>query len=84
MSADCPTGSRIKLPELRQLIKNDSTYQNLTKEEEEELRKELEDFRMQKKIGARPSNRSASQDYRSTVNTLNDEVCVVPLLFHIF
>ena len=71
----------MKLPELRQLVKEDPAFKILTKEEEEELHNELDDFREQKKTGARPSNKSASQDYRSTVDMLNDKVCISSLLF---
>jgi len=51
------------------------------KEEEKELRNELDNFRKQKKTGARSSNKSASQDYCSTVDTLNDKVCISSLHF---
>jgi len=48
--------------------------QNLSKEEEEELRQEVIDLQEQKKLSARPTNAAASQDYRHQLNHLNDEV----------
>ena len=55
-------------------MKNDPAFQDLTKEQEEELREELLSARDQKRLGARPSNKSASQDYRHQLGQLNDKV----------
>lgn len=68
--------------EIRELVKGDSTYDNLTKEEEEEMKNELLSYRELKKKGARTTNKSAAQDYRSACANLNDEVCQ-PVSFHV-
>jgi hypothetical protein len=60
--------------EIRELIKEDSSYQNLTKEQEEEMKNELLSFREMKKKGARTTNKSSAQDYRSVCGNLNGEV----------
>jgi hypothetical protein len=72
---DLSLGERIKLPELRQLIDNDPAYQNLTTEEEDQLKQEVLNHREKKKVGARPTNKSAAQDYRAQVTQMNNEVC---------
>lgn len=61
--------------EIRELVKEDSTYDNLSKEAEEEMKNELLSYRELKKKGARTTNKSAAQDYRSVCGSLNDEVC---------
>ena len=48
---DLSLGERIKLPELRRLVDSDPTYQNLTTEEEDELKQEVLDHREKKKVG---------------------------------
>ena len=55
-------------------MKDDPDFQDLSKEQEEELREELSSARDLKRLGARPSNRSAAQDYRRQLEQLNDEV----------
>lgn len=67
-------GDRVKLPELRQMVRDDPALQDLSKEEEEELRMEVIAVREQRKLGARPTNQSASQDYRRQLESLNDQV----------
>ncbi|KAF8798805.1 hypothetical protein BYT27DRAFT_7343194 [Phlegmacium glaucopus] len=74
VNSDRALGDRVKLPELRMMVKDDPTYQNLSKEEEEELRNEVLAIREQKKLGARPSNRSAAQDYRCQVDSINKDI----------
>lgn len=67
-------GDRVKLPELRQMVRDDPALQDLSKEEEEELRMEVIAVREQRKLGARPTNQAASQDYRRQLESLNDQV----------
>ena len=62
------------MPEIRELLKEDPTYDNLTKEQEEEMKNELLAHRDLKKKGARTTNKSAAQDYRNVCGSLNDEV----------
>jgi hypothetical protein len=71
---DRSIGDRVKLPELRQMVKEDPTMQDLSKEDEEELRGEVIAAREQKRLGARPTNQAASQDYRRQLETLNEQV----------
>lgn len=56
-------------------MKDDPDFQNLTKAQETEMREELLASRDLKRLGARPSNRSAAQDYRRQLEQLNNEVC---------
>jgi hypothetical protein len=55
-------------------MKDDPNFQDLSKAQETELRDELLLAREQRRLGARPSNRSAAQDYRCQVEQLNNEV----------
>jgi hypothetical protein len=55
-------------------VKDDPKFQDLSKAQETELRDELLSARELKRLGARPSNRSAAQDYRRRLEHLNDEV----------
>ena len=48
-------------------------------EEEEKMKMDVLELREQKKIGARPSNKSAAQDYRAQMSTMNNEVRFIPL-----
>jgi hypothetical protein len=66
--------------ELRNLIADDPAYQNLTTELEVEMKQAVLDNRELKKVGARPTNRSTAQDYRSQMTHMNDEVCCHYLL----
>jgi len=75
VSKDLGIGERVKLKELRQLIKDDPAYQNLTTEEEDKMKHEVLEHREQKKVGARPTNKSAAQDYRVQLIQMNKEVC---------
>jgi hypothetical protein len=71
---DLGLGERIKVAELRQLIAEDPAYQNLTTELEEQMKQEVMEHREQKKVGARPTNKSAAQDYRAQMTQMNTEV----------
>jgi hypothetical protein len=70
----------VKLPELRQMVRDDPLMQDLSKEEEEELRMEVVAVREEKKLGARPTNQSAAQDYRRQLQSLNDQVRLFNLM----
>ena len=67
-------GDRLRINELRLLVKDDPKLQNLSKAEEKELQEELLASREEKRLGARPSNRSAAQDYRRHIAQINDDV----------
>ena len=56
------------------MVKDDPLMQDLSKEEEEELQLEVIALREQKKLGARPTNQSAAQDYQRQLESLNDQV----------
>ena len=71
---DLNLGEKKNMAEIRELIKGDSTYDDLTKEQEVELKNELLSFRELKKKGARTTNKSSAQDYRSVCGSMNDEV----------
>jgi hypothetical protein len=73
-------GNRAKLSELLQMVRDDPAMQDLSKEEEEELRMEVIAVREQKKLGARPTNQAASQDYRHQLESLNDQVSLFYLI----
>jgi predicted secreted protein len=79
---DLEVGDRIKVAELRQLITDDPSYQNLTTEEEDKMKRDTLEYREQKKVGARPSNKSAAQDYRAQLTRMNDEARI--LLIYLF
>lgn len=70
---DLEVGDRIKVAELRQLIRDDPSYQNLTTEDEDRMKQTALEFRKQKKVGARPTNKSATQDYRAHLTQMNHE-----------
>jgi hypothetical protein len=70
---DLQTGEKIKPAELRQLVADDPTYQNLTREEENKMKRDVLELREQKKVGARPTNKSAAQDYRAQLMQMNNE-----------
>ena len=55
-------------------MKDDPKFQDLSKEQESEMRDELLASRDQRRLGARPSNRSAAQDYRHHLEQLNNDV----------
>jgi len=70
---DLGIGERVKLKELRQLIKDDPAYHNLTAEEEDKMKQEVLEHCEQKKVGARLTNKSAAQDYRAQLVQMNKE-----------
>lgn len=83
---DRDTGNRYRMKDIRQMVKDDPAYQNLSRTEEDELKGELIASREEKKLGARPTNRSAAQDYRRQLESLNDQVskyldCLLILTF---
>lgn len=72
------------MPELRQLILDDPAYQNLTTEEEDEMKRVVLELRELKKVGARPTNKSAAQDYRAQMTQMNNEArgLLISLFYH--
>jgi hypothetical protein len=80
---DLEVGESIKIAELRQLIADDPAYQNLTMEEEDKMKRDVLELREQKRVGARPTNKSAAQDYRAQMMRINEEVhsCFILLSF---
>jgi hypothetical protein len=70
---DLELGSKIKGPELRQLVADDPAFQNLTKEEEDQLKMDVLELRERRRIGARPTNKSSAQDYRAMMVQMNNE-----------
>ena len=80
---DLGLGERIKIKELHQLVCDDPAYQNLTMEEEDEMKQDVLELHEQKKVGARPTNKSAAQDYRTEMTQMNNEArCSLILLFY--
>jgi hypothetical protein len=85
LDSDHAVGDRLLINDIRQLVKDDPDLQNLSKAQEAELREELTALREEKKRGARPTNRSAAQDYHCHLEWFNDEVsktiiiCSLPL-----
>ena len=67
-------GDRVRLPEIRAMVREDPNFQNLTKEQEQEMKDEVMALRQEKKVGVRPTNRSAALDYHRNLTFLNDEV----------
>jgi hypothetical protein len=61
---------------------DDPSYQNLTTEEEDKLKQDTLEYRELKKVGARPTNKSAAQDYRAQLTRMNDEARI--LLIYLF
>jgi len=62
------------LREIQQLVSNDPELENLTPEQEEELLKELDEYRALKKTGARASNLAAAQDVHHVVTHVHTAV----------
>ena len=67
-------GDRVRLPEIRAMVREDPNFQNLTKEQEQEMKDEVMALRQERKVGARPTNQSAAMDYRRNLSSINDEV----------
>jgi hypothetical protein len=72
---DLGVGERIKMAELQNLIDEDPAYQNISTELEDEMKQVVLEHRELKKVGARPSIKSAAQDYRAQMTRMNTEVC---------
>lgn len=77
---DLPLGERKKLPEIRQLMLEDPTYQDMSPEEEAKLKEDLLATRGLKKLGARTTNKSAAMDYRAVLEQINDMVSPDPFV----
>ena len=56
------------------MVREDPNFQNLTKEQEQEMKDEVMALRQERKVGARPTNQSAVMDYRRNLSSINDEV----------
>ena len=67
-------GNRVRLPEIRAMVREDPNFQNLTKEQEQEMKDEVMALRQEKKVGARPTNQSAALDYRRNLKSINNDV----------
>ena len=67
-------GDRVRLPEIRAMVREDPNFQNLTKEQEQEMKDEVMALRQERKVGACPTNQSAAMDYRRNLSSINDEV----------
>jgi hypothetical protein len=79
---DLELGERVKVTELCQLIADDPTYQNLTMEEEDKMKWDVLELCEQKKVGTRPTNKSAAHDYCAQMMRINDDAhCYFILLF---
>ena len=80
---DLELGNKIKGAELRQMIEDDPAYQNLTMEEEDQMKMDVLELRERKKISARPTNKSAAQDYRAQMVQMNTEArFILFFLYH--
>jgi len=75
---DLGLGEKKNMAEIRELIKGDSVYNNLTKEQEEEMKNKLLSFHDVKKRGPCTTNKSSAQDYRRVCGNMNDEVSASP------
>lgn len=64
----------MKLVELQKLAARDPALQVLTREEEERLIAELEEFRKNKVIGVRAGNTAAARDFVCTTDNVVREV----------
>lgn len=60
--------------DVRAMMDDDPKYQNLTKEEEAELIKNLRKFHGQKDLGVQASNRAAAGDVAATIRRIAQEV----------
>lgn len=78
---DCSHGYCVKLPELRQMVRDDLLMQDLSKEEEDELQLEVVASREQRRLGAHPTNQAMAQDYQCQLESLNDQVILSYSMF---
>ena len=76
-----PLGERLKMSQIRELVAANPELQDLTKEQEAELKQKVLDDRQRKKLGARVTNKSAAQDYCACLSALNDMVSVALYCF---
>ena len=76
VNADCDLGDCVKLSELRQLVKGDLAFQNLSEEAEKLLKDDVLAMQDVKKTGACPSNKVCSFDYRAEVHEFNEKVSI--------
>jgi hypothetical protein len=60
--------------EIQKLVDDDLELQDLSKEQEQELKEKLIEHRALKETGARVSNSSAAADTRATMSHINIEV----------
>jgi len=74
---DLGVGRRIKLSEIRELVKNDPLLQDLSIEQEEILREGVREMRSEKKLGARLTNQATAQVFRHGFNAVTDMVSVI-------
>lgn len=80
---DLPRGSKHKLSEIRAMVRDDPLLQNLSEEGKKILLDGTQAWREEKRVGARPSNKSVAQDYRHAVESINKDVIIFiyPFLF---
>lgn len=81
LSLDLPLGERKKLPEIRQLMIEDPSYQDISPEEEAVLKEAVLAARDLNKLGACTTNKSAAMDYHAVLEEINDMVSLIPSLF---
>jgi hypothetical protein len=67
-------GEKLKMIEVRAMMDDDPKYKNLSKEEETELIQNLRNFRENKDLAARASNRAAAADIAATIKQIAREV----------
>jgi hypothetical protein len=79
---DLPPGSKHKLSELRDMVRADPALQNLSEEDTKILLDGTQAWRDERRVGARPSNKSVAQDYRHAVKSINADVSC--FIFHIY
>ncbi|KAJ7146952.1 hypothetical protein C8R44DRAFT_864658 [Mycena epipterygia] len=75
LNADRVTGDRLKIPEVKKMVKEDpSMLMDFTLEEEEEMIAELQEKRALKRRGTRATNLAAGADARRTIERLMEEI----------
>jgi hypothetical protein len=76
---DLGVGERIKMAELRNLIDEDPAYQNISTELEDEMKQVVLEHCELKKVGARPSIKSASAVQSSMVPSVSHKILFIYL-----
>jgi hypothetical protein len=71
---DLGVGERMKLSEIRKLVKDDPLLQDLDFEQEELLREGLREFRDHKKLSTRLTNKATAHVFRHGFNIATDLV----------